>query len=177
MGGTSTLFLEWAPSTNTNIFSHFNAHLGEMLNISHTLKFLTVLDICQHMSAYVQHMSNICSSSCKPMFTLCKHMYIIHSGTLPTQVCSICTVTVENMNAEAAYILKNHAGIPDVENYLQSSRQKSIRVSEKFQYTKSYREMYATVSKENIDLLRDMFKRDIYVFGYPETPFVDFDRS
>ena len=81
------------------------------------------------------------------------------------------------MNVEAAYIMKHHAGIMDADTYLVSSRKKTIRKTEKLHYSKSYREMYATVSKENIDLLRDMFKRDIYVFGYPETPFVDFDRS
>ena len=33
-GGTSTLFLEWTPSRNANIFSRFYAHSGKTLNIS-----------------------------------------------------------------------------------------------------------------------------------------------
>ena len=32
--GISILFLEWAPSTNANIFSQYYAHFGKTLNIS-----------------------------------------------------------------------------------------------------------------------------------------------
>ena len=87
------------------------------------------------------------------------------------------TVAAENMNAEAAYILKNKASIADADQFLADVRNQSMRVSERQHKTASYQEHYQNVSQENIELLREIYKNDIYIFGYPDTPFVDFERS
>ena len=48
-GGVFLLFFRNGLHPQTLTFSRYYAHLGERLNISGTLEFLSVSDICQHM--------------------------------------------------------------------------------------------------------------------------------
>lgn len=86
-------------------------------------------------------------------------------------------VAAENMNNEAIFILENYAGIEDASQRIVASRNASMRPSEKLKITASYQQHYVNVSSSNIDLLREIYKYDIYLFGYPDTPFVDFEKS
>ena len=86
-------------------------------------------------------------------------------------------VSAENMNTEAEFMLSHYAGIPNASEIINVSRNESIRPDEKKQVTASYQKHYVNVSQENINLLREIYKYEIYLFGYPDTPFVDFVHS
>ena len=48
-GGTSTPFLKWTPSTNTNVSSRYHAHFGKTLDI-----------FPANISIFTVHVSNLC---------------------------------------------------------------------------------------------------------------------
>lgn len=80
------------------------------------------------------------------------------------------------MQKEGAYVL-SMAGVREPEDWLQSVRNDTIRQNEKQHKSANYQDYYKAMSSESIDGLRKIYAFDIYVLGYPNTPFVDFKRS
>ena len=44
-------------------------------------------------------------------------------------------------------------------------------------YSAKYQEEYKNMSADMIDQLRQIYKWEIYLFDYPDTPFVDFSKA
>ena len=87
------------------------------------------------------------------------------------------TVAAENMNTEAIFMLEKYAGITDADTRMNITRKQSIRPNEAKKMTASYQEHYVNVSSKNINLLKSIYKYDIILFDYPDTPYVDFSKS
>ena len=90
-----------------------------------------------------------------------------------TQCLPLFIVAAENMNKEAIYMLESEAFMSNAAQFLSDIGSESVMDAERT----SYQEHYQDVSQENIELLREIYKNDIYIFDYPDTPFVDFLRS
>ena len=52
-----------------------------------------------------------------------------------------------------------------------------MRALERLNTTAKYQLHVVNVSVENIEALRQVYTSEIYLFGYPDTPFVDFTKS
>ena len=82
------------------------------------------------------------------------------------------------MNEEAVSMFEHeNAGIENIREQITGSREKAMRQSERQHVTAKYQIHYRNVSAENIEALRKMYAAEIYLFGYPDTPFVDFEQS
>lgn len=74
------------------------------------------------------------------------------------------------MNEEAIEILSS-AGIKgDIGAFLDGCRNQSIRDVESQGRTKSYAEYYNAVPQQLMNQLRQMYKYDFLLLGYPESP-------
>ncbi|XP_067952138.1 carbohydrate sulfotransferase 14-like [Watersipora subatra] len=99
-----------------------------------------------------------------------------------TERCKVCKssndfiVAVENMEPEANYILKM-AGLTDPSTFFNNTRNETIRKNEKKNLSSSYQSYYKGMDTEDIETLQRIYAFDIYVLQYPQTPFVDFDKS
>lgn len=66
------------------------------------------------------------------------------------------------------------AGITDAKQILQRVREGTIRdIEEQNHKHKSTIEYYKDIPQSTIDRLKDMYKYEIMLFGYPDTPFTD----
>lgn len=90
---------------------------------------------------------------------------------------SLRTVAAENMKKEGKYLLHEYGGVSDPDWLMTRARNSSIRPAEKKRDTKTYQQHYLDVSREHINILKEMYKYEIFLFDYPETPFVDFENS
>ena len=82
------------------------------------------------------------------------------------------------MNEEAVAMFEHeNAGIEHIREQVTGSREKAMRVSERLNTTAKYQLHYVNVSAENIEALRQIYASEIYLFGYPDTPFVNFTKS
>jgi len=81
------------------------------------------------------------------------------------------------MKKEGVYLLHKYGGVSDPDWLMTRARNSSIRPAEKKHDTKTYQQHYLDVSREHINILKEMYKYEIFLFDYPETPFVDFENS
>ena len=82
------------------------------------------------------------------------------------------------MNEEAVVMFEHeNTGILDIRQQITESREQAMRPSERQHVTASYQYHYKNVSAQDIEELRQLYAAEIYLFGYPDTPFVDFERS
>jgi len=80
------------------------------------------------------------------------------------------------MLEEATYVLTK-AGVQDANDLLKEYREKMIRPIERMNFTAEYTNFYRNVSVQHIQVLRNIYEKEIYLFGYPDTPYVDFSYS
>lgn len=73
------------------------------------------------------------------------------------------------MMEEGAYVLRQ-AGIADAETVLKTVRDGTIRDVEK-KKRRLLSDYYRDVPKEMIDRLREMYRYELLLFGYPDSPF------
>lgn len=80
------------------------------------------------------------------------------------------------MQNEAAYVLRM-SGVENAEQVLQSVRANTIRSIEKVGLSANYQDYYKTLDYSDIDILKAIYAHDIYILGYPHSPFVDFAKA
>lgn len=84
-------------------------------------------------------------------------------------VVGVIVVRVENMMEEGGYVLRK-AGFSHGDTIMSRLRNQTIRNIEKSRH-KPTSEYYRNVPPEMIDRLRNMYRHEILLFGYPDTPF------
>ena len=87
-------------------------------------------------------------------------------------------VAQENMNVEAAYMLTRQ-GMINASTVLSKIQALARRPDEGEEagYSAKYQDEYKNMSADMIDQLRQIYKWEIYLFDYPDTPFVDFSKA
>ena len=87
-------------------------------------------------------------------------------------------VAQENMNVEAAYMLTRQGMInaSTVLPKIQALVRRPDEVEEAG-YSAKYQEEYKNMSADMIEQQRQIYKWEIYLFDYPDTPFVDFPKA
>ena len=119
-----------------------------------------VLENCEVCSLHYEYISE--STFTLNVAELNRHiMYTADVGAI--------AVRVENMMEEGGYVLRK-AGFSDGDAIMSTVRNQTIRDSEKSKH-KSTGEYYRDIPQDMIDSLRDMYKHEILLFGYPDTPF------
>ena len=83
-------------------------------------------------------------------------------------------VSQENLNKEASYML-GRLQVQNLTGLLASVQSQSLREGEG--HRPSYQQYYNNISSKTIDELRDIYKYELYLFDYPDTPFVDFPKA
>ena len=83
-------------------------------------------------------------------------------------------VSQENMNEEASYMLRK-LDVENVTKLLTTVQSQSLREGEG--HRPSYQQFYKNISSQTINKLRQIYKFELYLFDYPDSPFVDFDRA
>lgn len=83
-----------------------------------------------------------------------------------------------------AYILIHEGVYPDSETtiaqILQARRaelEEPNRGSEKASLSKDYQQYWETLTTHEISFLKDLWRDEIFILGYPESPFIYFDRG
>ena len=84
-------------------------------------------------------------------------------------------VAQENMNTEAAYMLTRQ-GMINASSVLPKIQALARRPDEGKEagYSAKYQDEYENMSADIIEQLRQIYKWEIFLFDYPDTPFVDF---
>lgn len=80
-------------------------------------------------------------------------------------------VRVENMMNEGTYVL-SAAGVTDADTILSTVREGTIRPVEKGK-KRAHSEYWRDIPTYMIDKLRTLYKWEISLFDYPDTPFTD----
>ncbi|XP_067950416.1 uncharacterized protein [Watersipora subatra] len=94
-----------------------------------------------------------------------------------TMHCALCSVPykligrTEHMNEETAYVFKSVGLKGNLSEFLEETRTNSIRTVEEHSKEVDLKSYYTSIPKETIDGLRDMYKHDIALLGYPDNPF------
>ena len=83
-------------------------------------------------------------------------------------------VSQENLNKEASYML-GRLQVQNLTGLLASVQSHSLREGEG--HRPSYQQYYRNISSKTINELRDIYKYELYLFDYPDTPFVDFPKA
>lgn len=78
---------------------------------------------------------------------------------------------MENMAAEKEYIFKQ-AGVIDPRKTMDEVRAKTIRSVEKQGAHKSYTDYWKEINPVLINRVRFYYRYEIFLFDYPETPFL-----
>lgn len=78
------------------------------------------------------------------------------------------------MNNEALHLLGKVVGLDNVKELLIKTQGMVLRKGEREHVSSSYQEHYRDVSQQNIEQLREIYKYETFLFGYPDTPFTDF---
>lgn len=79
--------------------------------------------------------------------------------------------------AKESYYILEEAGLKNPQELFNSTREDTIRTNEKRKISRSYQIYYMDMDTEDISGLQQLYSFDIYVLQYPDTPFVDFERS
>ena len=82
------------------------------------------------------------------------------------------------MNAEAAYMLTRQ-GMINASSVLPKIQALARRPDEGEEgtYSAKYQDEYKNMSADMIEQLRQIYKWEIFLFDYPDTPFVDFPNA
>lgn len=78
------------------------------------------------------------------------------------------------MEAEGLFFLRDIYKLENAEKIFEETHQRVLRPGERAGISDSYQQSWRTVSEENINLIREIYEEEFYLFGYPDTPFVDF---
>lgn len=85
-------------------------------------------------------------------------------------VCYGFVVLMENMAKETAYLFKQ-AGVADPLKAMNEVRNRTIRPVEVKNLSLSYTDYWKNVSQSVINRVRFYYRYEIWLYGYPETPF------
>jgi len=75
------------------------------------------------------------------------------------------------MKDEAMYILEN-SSVSSYEKIYNGIRQSTIRLNEKKKKSTNYQDYYKDLDEKDIQMLTELYSFDIYLFSYPESPFI-----
>ncbi|XP_067930936.1 carbohydrate sulfotransferase 13-like [Watersipora subatra] len=90
--------------------------------------------------------------------------------------CGVCDfpyryiVLMENMIDETSFLLKQH-GVRQPQVVMETVRNKTIRGVEKHKSSFSYTSYWKGLPERLIDRVRFFYRYELYLYGYPETPF------
>ena len=92
-------------------------------------------------------------------------------------VCLSFSVAQENINVEAEYILTRQ-GVINATEFVRKNQALALRPLEgdKAGFSAKYQDQYRELSDDMIEALRKMFQWEIFLFDYPDTPFVKFPK-
>lgn len=82
------------------------------------------------------------------------------------------TVDTSNMKTEGPHALEM-AGVEGAERLFDKARTNSIRSNEKKKISSNYSSYYQALSEEEIETVRNIYARDLFVLDYPNSPYIN----
>jgi len=86
----------------------------------------------------------------------------------------LLVVALENMNPELEYMLaEEEIEEEEASKVITKTRTATIRRVEKKKASKEYQDYYKSLTRHELNKLREMWQDEIYILGYPDSPFID----